>query len=103
MRMQPCGVLRSGQPMEESKVALSLNASAPALVEPLCTSISTSLTGRLAGVPLHDGGEPVVVWGSATMQVQLIVAPTQYVFPSVPVCAEPLNAPGVSLPKPAWR
>ena len=90
--------------MEESKVALSLKASGSELVEPWWTSIETSFTGRLAGVPVHVGGVAlVVVFAGPTTHVQLIVVPTQYVRPSEPVCVPPLSVPGVSDVNGAWR
>ena len=91
-------------PVEESKVALSLNTSAPELVEPLCTSTETSFTARLGGVPVQAGGVGlVVVFAGPTTQVQLMLEPTQYVCPSEPDCGPPASAPGVSELKPAWR
>src|SRR4051794_18242074 len=95
MRKPPSRSLTRGvcQSVEESKVAFSVKTRGPPLVEPLCTSIVTSFTGRLAGVPVHVGWV-VPVCGGPMTQVQLTVEPTQYVRPSEPVCVPPESAWG---------
>src|SRR3954447_4290985 len=106
MPMKPSEFLcvESCQPVAESKVAFSLKTSGSELVEPWWTSIETSFTARLGGVPVHVGGVAlVVVFAGPKTQVQVIAAPTQYVFPSEPVSVPPLSAPGVSDVNGAWR